>query len=59
MVVDSVYDGVVRLTGVACDAYTCSAAFALAVDVPGVRRVINDMTLQTDEPVGATDADAA
>ncbi len=59
VVVDSVYDGVVRLTGVARDADTCSAAFALAVDVPGVRRVINDMTLQTDEPAGDADADAA
>jgi len=57
IVVESVYDGVVRLTGAARDAETSAVAFALAVDVPGVRRVINDVVLQSDE--GLTSADAA
>ena len=59
VVVDSVYDGVVRLTGAARDADAATTAFTLAVDVPGVRRVINDVALQMDDPAGDADADAA
>ncbi len=58
IVVDSVYDGVVRLTGGARDAVACNAAFALAVDVVGVRRLINDVTLQPTA-YAESDADAA
>jgi len=44
--IDSVYDGVVRLIGAAENAATAALAFDLAVEVPGVRRVINDVALQ-------------
>lgn len=44
--IDSVYDGVVRLIGAAEDAATAALAFDLAIEVPGVRRVINDVALQ-------------
>ena len=44
--IDSVYDGVVRLIGVAEDAATAAHAFDLAIEVPGVRRVINDVALR-------------
>jgi osmotically-inducible protein OsmY len=44
--IDSVYDGVVRLIGATEDAATAARAFDLAIEVPGVRRVINDVALQ-------------
>jgi osmotically-inducible protein OsmY len=53
--VDTVYDGVVRLMGVAHDGDASARAFDLAIDTPGVRRVINDIALQTDT---AADDDA-
>jgi len=59
VVVDSVYDGVVRLTGVARDATASATAFALAVAVSGVRRVINDVATASDAVDGDKDADAA
>lgn len=59
VVVDSVYDGIVRLTGVARDAVASGMVFALAAAVPGVRRVINDVTLSSDAADGDSDADAA
>lgn len=56
--IDSVYDGVVRLIGSAENAATAALAFDLAIEVPGVRRVINDVALQL--PAGADDeSDAA
>lgn len=55
--VDSVYDGVVRVVGAAEDARTAALVFDLTVEVPGVRRVINDVTML---PIAAAnDADAA
>jgi len=56
--VESVYDAVVRLAGVARDTRASETAFELAHAVPGVRRVINDVALQT-EPAAEDDADAA
>jgi osmotically-inducible protein OsmY len=56
--VESVYDGVVRLAGVARDVRVSEMAFELAHAVPGVRRVINDVVLAT-EPAADDDADAA
>jgi osmotically-inducible protein OsmY len=56
IVVDSVYDGVVRLTGVAPRRGESEAAFALALDVPGVRRVINDVILQPEPTIAANAA---
>jgi hyperosmotically inducible protein len=56
--VDSVYDGVVRLTGASPHAGAIDRAFELALGVPGVRRVINDVVLQPD-PAADGDADAA
>jgi osmotically-inducible protein OsmY len=56
--VESVYDGVVRLAGVARDARASAIAFELAHAVPGVRRVINDVAFET-EPAADDDADAA
>jgi osmotically-inducible protein OsmY len=56
--VESVYDGVVRLAGVARDARASAVAFELAHAVPGVRRVINDVAFET-EPAADDDADAA
>jgi osmotically-inducible protein OsmY len=44
--IDSVYDGVVRLIGAAENAAVAALAFDLAIEVPGVRRVINDVALQ-------------
>lgn len=56
--IENVYDGVVRLTGVAHDAHAAAEAFELAVHVPGVRRVINDVA--PHRPRAADDdADAA
>lgn len=57
VVVNSVYNGVVRLTGVARDEAASATAFALAVAVPGARRVINDLALTSD--TADADADAA
>jgi len=54
--IESVYDGVVRLIGAAENAASAARAFDLAVEVPGVRRVINDVALQSQE---ADAADAA
>ncbi len=45
--IDSVYDGVVRLIGAAENAAAAARAFDLSIDAPGVRRVINDVTLQS------------
>jgi hyperosmotically inducible protein len=59
VVVESVYDGIVRLTGVARDPAASGTVFALAAAVPGVRRVINDVTIAPDAADGETDADAA
>ena len=56
--VESVYDGVVRLAGAARDARASEIAFELAHAVPGVRRVINDVVLQT-QLAAEDDADAA
>jgi len=56
--VESVYDGVVRLAGVARDARASAIAFELTHAVPGVRRVINDVALDT-QPAADDDADAA
>ena len=52
-----VYDGVVRLTGVARDPIAATTAFELALAVPGVRRVINDVVPYSAST--ADDADAA
>ncbi len=46
--VESVYDGVVRLAGAARNAHASTTAFDLAVAVPGVRRVIDDVVLQAE-----------
>lgn len=55
--IDSVYDGVVRLIGAVDDAATAALAFDLAIEVPGVRRVINDVALQL--PAAEEDESAA
>jgi osmotically-inducible protein OsmY len=54
--VEAVYDGVVRVVGCVPDAATAAVVFDLVADVPGVRRVINDVAL---EPDVNDDADAA
>lgn len=56
--IENVYDGVVRLTGVARDAHAAAEAFEIAVHVPGVRRVINDVAPHR-QPAADDDADAA
>ena len=56
--IESVYDGVVRLSGVARDARAVAHAFDLVIHVPGVRRVINDVVPQR-QPAADDDADAA
>lgn len=55
--IDSVYDGVVRLVGAAEGAAIAALAFDLAIEVPGVRRVINDVALQ--RPAADDESDAA
>ena len=53
-----VYDGVVTLSGTVCRESARVAAFEIAVQVPGVRRVVSDVAVASTADVGRR-ADAA
>jgi osmotically-inducible protein OsmY len=54
----AIYDGVVTLTGSARTDAARSAAFEIAVHVPGVRRVVSDVAVSSTADIGRR-ADAA
>ena len=57
--VASVYDGVVRLAGMAPSATAADAAYEFAIVVPGVRRVVSDVAVTIHHVDIGADADAA